>query len=124
MGRKIADLLAALKSRGHRIGRVGGSITIWELQAGTPHRPAADQSPASSPGGEGVPHHLDDPARRDLVLRLLAARRELDDPFRQRLPADHDADREPDQVGVLELHPGPLVAVVVKDLDAGAFSSS
>ncbi len=36
MGRKIAELLAALKNRGHRIGRVGGSITIWELQAGPP----------------------------------------------------------------------------------------
>ena len=31
---------------------------------------------------------------------------------RQRLPADHDAQRDADQVGVLELHARPLVAVV------------
>jgi hypothetical protein len=30
-GRKVAELLALLRSRGRRIGRVGGSITIWEL---------------------------------------------------------------------------------------------
>ena len=40
-GRKVAELLALLRSRGRRIGRVGGSITIWELPpkaapAGTP----------------------------------------------------------------------------------------
>ena len=40
MGRKIAELLAALKSRGRRLGRVGGSITIWEL-SGEPAAPAA-----------------------------------------------------------------------------------
>jgi 4-amino-4-deoxy-L-arabinose transferase-like glycosyltransferase len=34
-GRKIAELLALLRSRGRRIGRVGGSITIWELPPGT-----------------------------------------------------------------------------------------
>lgn len=30
-GRKVAELLDNLRSRGRRIGRVGGSITIWEL---------------------------------------------------------------------------------------------
>lgn len=30
-GQKVAELLALLRSRGRRIGRVGGSITIWEL---------------------------------------------------------------------------------------------
>ncbi len=30
-GRKIAELLALLRSRGRLVGRVGGSITIWEL---------------------------------------------------------------------------------------------
>jgi len=34
MGRKIAELLSLLKSRGRRTGRVGGSITIWELPPG------------------------------------------------------------------------------------------
>ncbi|HQR46134.1 MAG TPA: hypothetical protein PK598_08985, partial [Thermoanaerobaculia bacterium] len=37
MGRKIAELLALLGSRGRRVGRVGGSITLWEL----PPAPAA-----------------------------------------------------------------------------------
>jgi hypothetical protein len=30
-GRKVAELLALLRSRGRRVGHVGGSITIWEL---------------------------------------------------------------------------------------------
>ena len=46
---------------------------------------------------------------------------DLDVAFLEPAITDHDPERNPDQVGVLELDPGALVAVIDEDVIAGGF---
>src|SRR5262245_25699352 len=57
--------------------------------------------------------------RHVLSLAWVIAELELDGAFGQGLVADGEADGDADQVGVLELHAGALVAVVHEDVEAG-----
>src|SRR6188474_2499321 len=64
-------------------------------------------------------HGLEGVAGRDRAGGPLAAGNDLDVALLEGAAADVDADREADQVGVLELDPGALVAVVVEDVEPG-----
>src|SRR5438094_658336 len=106
--------------------------------AGVPAKPSACRSPAARlvstvtarSFGAATPAAAapaDSPRRAAAIISLpplactvtSAARLPFHLAVRQALLPDRDAQREPDEIGVLELHPGALVPVVEEDLHAG-----
>ena len=92
--------------------RTGSAISPALLRR--PDRPVAARRPRPGPCGSpparrGSPRR---PSRGDRVRLRVGPPLDLDGPFLQAPLADDDPQRDADQVGVLELHPGALVAVV------------
>jgi hypothetical protein len=81
-----------------------------------PPPPHPNTAPPPPPLHNNLRHDL---RRRPELLRPIAAPAPFDDAVREALRADGDAQREADEVRVLELHARAFVAVVEQHVDAG-----